>query len=142
MGAVSRPQFHSCQMCPQQWPALYKAGNIQMGRNRGRQCNRKGGVDTQWVAPLETKKDDLDDLEQVCDKAMSVAKRGVTVCARTLPHYDITNDDWCLLHKNKATNTLKVWTDGGHANGETTTGVYVGDRFKDILEEDAHLWES
>jgi ribonuclease HI len=79
------------------------------------------------------KKDKLTELEQVHEKAMSVPGRGIARHDKTLPQYDITNDDWCVLHKNKATNTLKVWTDGGHTNGETTAGVYVRERFKDSI---------
>jgi hypothetical protein len=97
------------------WPALYKVGIYKWAEIMGDSATEREEWITQQVTPLETKKDDFDDLEQVWDKAMSVMKRGVSVHARTLPCYDITSD-------------------GGHTKGETTMGVYVGDRFKDSVQ--------
>ncbi|ELR16093.1 uncharacterized protein ACA1_224940 [Acanthamoeba castellanii str. Neff] len=79
------------------------------------------------------KRDDLIELEQVRSRAVAIPSRGVAGMLKALSPYRITEDDWCFLHKNEATNTLRVWTDGGHVKGCTTAGVYVGEQFKDSV---------
>lgn len=115
------------------WPALYKAGVFKWAEVLGaNEAERMEWIACK-IAPQVPKRDDLIELEQVRSRAVAIPSRGVAGMLKALSPYRITEDDWCFLHKNEATNTLRVWTDGGHVKGCTTAGVYVGEQFKDSV---------